>query len=108
MRAIISRGILYNAHGRGRIRIGPEGRDQAVPMHLGLTYRPFVPLVTVISALIHLWWQSRATRRESHLLAKEGTVLTNSAAGPPMSRDQKDLLYAPKLGHGTDYLTSPP
>jgi hypothetical protein len=32
----------------------PEGRDQAVPMHIGLTYRPFVPLLTVISSLIHL------------------------------------------------------
>jgi hypothetical protein len=38
-----------------RIRIAPKGRDQAVPMHLGRTFRPFVPLVTVISALIHLW-----------------------------------------------------
>jgi hypothetical protein len=35
------------------IRIAPKGRDQAVPMHLGRTW-PFVPLITVISALIHL------------------------------------------------------
>jgi hypothetical protein len=45
--------LCAEMHGSA-FRIAPGGRDQAVPMHLGLTCRSFVPLVTVISALIHL------------------------------------------------------
>jgi hypothetical protein len=52
----------------------PEGRDQAAPMHLGLTHRPFVHPLKVMSSLIHLQRRHRTKRRDSHLLAKEGTI----------------------------------
>jgi hypothetical protein len=51
-------------------REGPSGPDAPRPYVQALC----APFLIVISSLIHLWWQSRAARRESHLLAKEGTV----------------------------------
>jgi hypothetical protein len=47
-------------------------------------------------------------RRERCLLANEGNWTYEFCQQPVMNRSCWVLLHAPKLGHGTDYLTSPP
>jgi hypothetical protein len=47
-------------------------------------------------------------RRDRPLLAKEGNWTYDFCQQPVMICSCWVLLHAPKLGHGTDYLTSPP
>jgi hypothetical protein len=46
-------------------------------------------------------------RRERPLLAREGNWKEFSQQ-PAIRRRSRDFWHAPKLGHGTDYFTSPP
>jgi hypothetical protein len=50
----------------------------------------------------------RTKRRERLLLAKEGNWIHEFSQQPVIYCSCWVLLHAPKLGHGADYLTSPP
>jgi hypothetical protein len=75
-------------------------------MHLGLVNRPFVPLTGIVPSFI-----SRGT---PHYAAREASISEGRKLNVqilPAARNEPRcwvLLHAPKLGHGTDYLTSPP
>jgi hypothetical protein len=49
----------------------------------------------------------RTYRRKRPLLAREGNW-SEISQQPVLHRRSWDFLYGPKLGHGTDYFTSPP
>jgi hypothetical protein len=74
-------------------------------LHLGLIGRPFVPHIQMVPSSPEAL---RTTRRERPLLAKEGNCTYEFFQQPIMNCSWWVLLHAPKLGHGTDYFTSPP
>jgi hypothetical protein len=75
-------------------------------MHLGLVDRPFVPLIGIVPSFFSRGTPHHAAREAS---ISEGRKLNIRIL--PAPRNELQLLgslHAPKLGHGTDYLTSPP
>jgi hypothetical protein len=71
-------------------------------MHLGLVDRPFVPQIGIVPSFISRGTPHHAARETS---IREGRKLCQQ---PVMNRSCWVLLHAPNLGHGTDYLPSPP
>jgi hypothetical protein len=75
-------------------------------MHLGLVGRPFVPQIGIVPSFISRGTPHHAARETSISEGRKLNIRIFPAA--LMNRICWVLLHAPKLGHGTDYFTSPP